>query len=198
MDLPALITARICHDLISPLGAIGNGVELLEMAQTTSGPELALISQSVHQAQARVRLFRIAFGVARLGQMIGADELRGILRDYTAQVRFDLDWPLQDSLPKPAVKLALLALLCLETALPYGGAVSCDISRDAIVITGKSEKLLIDEELWTPLAAGAAWPEDLRAARVQFPLLQHEVTAQKMSMTVTMSEDQLGLRIFAA
>ncbi|HMS96693.1 MAG TPA: histidine phosphotransferase, partial [Tabrizicola sp.] len=59
-DLAALIASRICHDLISPLGAIGNGVELLAMER--AGPELDLLSESVAHANARIRLFRISFG----------------------------------------------------------------------------------------------------------------------------------------
>lgn len=198
MDLPALITARICHDLISPLGAIGNGVELLEMAQITSGPELALIAQSVQQAQARVRLFRIAFGPARDGQMIGAEELRAILRDYAGQARFDLDWTPSDSTEKPMAKLAFLALLCMETAFPFGGRVVCDIAAHTLVVTGRSEKPMIDPELWGPLADGGAWPDDLRPARVQFPLLQHDVVSRGAAMSVDVTDVGITLRITAA
>lgn len=59
LDLPALIGSRICHDLISPIGAINNGLELLNMAGTGAapGPELELIGQSVESASARIRFF---------------------------------------------------------------------------------------------------------------------------------------------
>jgi histidine phosphotransferase ChpT len=70
-DLTSLIGSRICHDLISPLGAIGNGVELLAMSGTAPGPEMDLISQSVENANARIRFFRVAFGAARGGQPRG-------------------------------------------------------------------------------------------------------------------------------
>jgi histidine phosphotransferase ChpT len=63
-DLAALIGSRICHDLISPIGAIGNGVELLLMEASGKGPELSLISESVAAANARIRFFRVAFGAA--------------------------------------------------------------------------------------------------------------------------------------
>src|SRR5690606_36320108 len=77
-DLGALVASRICHDLVNPLGAIGNGVELLALTtgfgpaagpqgaslQGTAGgsPELALIAESTTHAAARARLFRLAFG----------------------------------------------------------------------------------------------------------------------------------------
>ena len=63
-DLAALIGSRICHDLISPIGAIGNGVELMMMDGTAKTPELALIAESVANANARIRYFRVAFGSA--------------------------------------------------------------------------------------------------------------------------------------
>ena len=62
IELNDLIGSRICHDLISPLGAIGNGVELLTMSGMTEVPEMTLISESVENANARIRFFRIAFG----------------------------------------------------------------------------------------------------------------------------------------
>ena len=67
-DLAALLGSRICHDLISPIGAIGNGVELLMMEGGTPSPELVLIAESVAAANARIRFFRLAFGVWRLWQ----------------------------------------------------------------------------------------------------------------------------------
>ena len=64
LNIAALIGSRICHDLISPIGAINNGLELLEMTGTSSGPEMELISESVGNASARIRFFRIAYGAA--------------------------------------------------------------------------------------------------------------------------------------
>ena len=82
-DFAALIGSRICHDLISPLGAIGNGVELLEMSSAGASPEMALISESVASANARIRFFRIAFGAAGSGGSVAAAEIRSILAAMT-------------------------------------------------------------------------------------------------------------------
>ncbi len=67
-DLAALVGSRICHDLISPIGAIGNGVELVLLDAAVGGPEVTLIADSVSHANARIRFFRIAFGAT------GADQ----------------------------------------------------------------------------------------------------------------------------
>jgi len=56
------IASRICHDLISPLGAIANGVELLALSGVQPTPEMDLIAQSVESANARIRFFRLAYG----------------------------------------------------------------------------------------------------------------------------------------
>ncbi len=65
-DLVALIGSRICHDLISPIGAIGNGIELIGLSGAGAGPEMALISESVTNAQARIRFYyRVAFGAGK-------------------------------------------------------------------------------------------------------------------------------------
>ena len=55
-DITGLVGARICHDLISPIGAIGNGIELLGLTGVAPGPEMQLISDSAAGAQARVRV----------------------------------------------------------------------------------------------------------------------------------------------
>ena len=70
-DLSALLGSRICHDLISPLGAIANGVELLQMSGAAASPEVALIAESVANANARIRFFRVAYGIASAGQRVG-------------------------------------------------------------------------------------------------------------------------------
>ena len=121
-NLSALLASRICHDLISPIGAIGNGLELLVMSGAGgSGPELTLINDSVLQANARIRFYRIAFGVSAPGQQIGRAEILSILSDMIAGSRLQVEWHIPPELPRVDAKLAFLILLCLETALPYGG-----------------------------------------------------------------------------
>lgn len=167
------------------------------MAPGGTGPELSLVRDSVTQAQARIRLFRIAFGPLRDDQMIGAGELRGLVRDHAAQARFDLDWTPTESLPKPAVKLALLGLLCIETALPFGGKVVCTLDHAALRLVARSENPKLEHDLWSTLSSDAAWPDDLSPARVQFPLLRQTVRMQKATLTLTLDQTELDLQITA-
>ena len=117
-DLTALIGSRICHDLISPIGAIGNGVELLMMDGATKGPEIALIAESVANANARIRYFRVAFGSAGRDQRIGRGEVASIIEDTTRGGRMLIDWQSPQDLARREVKLAFLAIQCCETAMP--------------------------------------------------------------------------------
>lgn len=174
IDLAALIGSRICHDLISPIGAINNGLELLSMSGVAEGPELGLIGQSVGSASARIRFFRIAFGAAS-DQMVGPAEITSILRDLYASSRLKLNWTPVDPQPRAAVRLAFLGILCLETAMPYGGHAEVSEEEGAWLLAGTADKVNVDPDLWGHLAARPA-EHALQPAQVQFALLPLHAT----------------------
>ena len=122
--LTDLIGSRICHDLISPLGAISNGVELLSMSGGPVGPEMNLISESVENANARIRFFRIAFGAAKATQIIGQSEVTSILQDLSRGGRLVTDWQAAGDMSRQYVKLAFLLHQCFESAMPWGGKIT--------------------------------------------------------------------------
>ena len=168
-QLAALIGSRICHDLISPVGAINNGLELMAMSASQNTPEMALITESVTNASARIRFFRIAFGAAG-EQMVGKPEIASILRDIYDGARLSVEWSPDAPQSRANVRLAFLGLLCLETSMPYGGNVRVDIKGAGWALKGKGEKLNIDPALWSILS-GQAPEGTLRPAHVQFALL---------------------------
>ena len=168
--LATLIGSRICHDLISPIGAINNGLELLSMADNPpDGPEMELIGTSVGNASARIRFFRIAFGAAG-HQMVGRGEIVSILRDLYEGGRLTLDWIPEEPQPRAVVRLAFLAILCLETAMPYGGRAEVSEAKGKWRLKGTADKLNVDPALWGLLASGSAGAT-LQPAHVQFALL---------------------------
>jgi histidine phosphotransferase ChpT len=169
VNLAGLIGSRICHDLISPIGAINNGLELLGMSGMTPGPELDLISQSVGSASARIRYFRIAFGASG-DQMVGRAEVASILRDLYANGRLDVVWGPLDPQQRALVRLAFLGVMCVETGMPYGGRIEIVRDHDDWQIIGHADKVNIVHSLWEILATGAV-PPDLQPAHVQFALL---------------------------
>ena len=123
-DLNALLGSRICHDLISPLGAIGNGVELLQMSGVGDSAELSLITESVANANARIRLFRVAFGAAAPEQKMARSEIVATLEPIAASRRITLSWRPTDDIDRAIARLTFLLFLCCETALPRGGVLT--------------------------------------------------------------------------
>ncbi|MCB1363295.1 MAG: histidine phosphotransferase [Rhodobacteraceae bacterium] len=175
VNLAALIGSRICHDLISPIGAIANGLELLDLTGTAPGPEMALIADSAGHAGARIRFFRIAYGGPGQ-QSMGRAEVVSILHDLGQASRFRMDWAVPDAQPRAQVRLAFLALQCLETAMPFGGDASVGMDAQGWVVSGRSDKLNVDAALWSRLSGHEPEPDSgadsgISPALVQFALL---------------------------
>ncbi|MEQ6203393.1 histidine phosphotransferase family protein [Sulfitobacter sp. HNIBRBA2951] len=187
-DFAALIGSRICHDLISPIGAINNGIELLEMSKPAPSPEMSLISESVSSASARIRFFRIAFGAAG-DQMVGRPEIMSIVEDVYSGGRLTVAWGPLDGQMRGDLRLSFLGLLCLETAMPFGGRIEVEQNGNAIVLKGHADKFILDDSLWERLD-GKPGSSDLRPAHVQFGLLpmiaNDEGKAIKTAYTQTM------------
>ncbi len=191
-DLTALIGSRICHDLISPIGAISNGVELLAMAGAAPGPEVSLIAESVAAANARIRFFRVAFGGGSTDQRIARGEAAGILADYTAGGRITAAWASDTDLSRAEVKLVYLMILCLETALPFGGRIRVEQEGRRWTVTGQSAKLRAEAGLWSLLAQGTPGP-GLSAAQVQFALVGQQLRATGRRLLTDLGEGEVRM-----
>lgn len=188
-DLAALIGSRICHDLISPIGAIGNGVELLMLEGTAQGPEVALISESVAHANARVRFFRVAFGASSGDQRIGRREVADILAGVTRGGRVEVDWQGPPEMARREVKLAFLLVLCLETAMPQGGRITVTRNDSRWLLLGEATRLKVDPDLWEVLSNPAALTE-IGPAQVHFLLVQEETSRQHRRLTVEVADNK--------
>lgn len=190
VDLAALIGSRICHDLISPVGAIGNGLELLNMSGA-AGPELALIGESVDNANARIRFFRIAFGLASPDQLVGHPEITSILDDVYRAGRLKVRWDIAEDCARPDVRLAFLAIQCLETAMPYGGEIVVARRDDGWHATGVAAKMKLDEALWSGLESGAV--PKVAANCVHFPLLSDGLKRIGRALSVTRADGEIDI-----
>lgn len=190
-NLATLIGSRICHDLISPIGAITNGLELLDLTGAAQGPEMELIADSVGNAGARIRFFRIAYGRAD-DQKIGRAEIVSVLDDMGRGGRMRVDWSPADPLPRTEVRLAFLALQCFETAMPYGGNVRVDSHAGHWRMVGEAGKMTMDAALWAVLA-GAPPPAPVTPAQVQFALIPQVARELGRSLAYTREGDRLVL-----
>ncbi len=192
-DLAALIGSRICHDLISPIGAIGNGVELLMMVGSVQTPEMVLISESVAQANARIRYFRIAFGAADIrDQRVARAEVLAILSEQTRGSRLGIAWTSASELARIEVKLTFLLLTCLENALPFGGKIVVTQEDDRWFIAADADRIKKDDALWAHLTE-AGGTIDVTPGRVHFALVPGELARSGRKLSVRFSETRIDL-----
>lgn len=125
-----LIASRMCHDLISPVGAINNGVELIEeIGEGMEAEAMKLISDSAARASRRLRLLRLAYGRAGSETNLSVRDVRPIIEQYIADGRVTLDW--RDLVPdnsiieqKGMLKTIMNVIILGEELLAYGGTIS--------------------------------------------------------------------------
>lgn len=162
--LSTLIASRICHDLISPVGAVCNGVELIEQFGASGAQEMSLIGGSARTASALLELFRCAFGAGAADGVYGLDRLRKVLAGRFFEDRVELVW---DSLPggettRLGARLTALGAMGLGAALPRGGTLR--VSTDGphgILLRAEGPVLRIDPSTpdWVAGGPGERAPE---------------------------------------
>lgn len=130
LDLAALLCSRVCHDLISPVGAIVNGIEVMEedKNEETKTFALDLIKKSAHQASAKLQFCRLAFGAAgSAGAQIDLGDAERAARGLIEDGKTTLIWNLpRVLLAKNRVKLLLNMVLIAAGGIPRGGTLTVD------------------------------------------------------------------------
>jgi len=125
-----LLCSRVCHDLISSVGAIVNGIEVLEedKDEETKTFALDLIKKSAHQASAKLQFCRLAFGAAgSAGAQIDLGDAEKVARGLLEDNKTTLVWNLpRELLAKNRVKLVLNMLLIAASAVSRGGTLTVD------------------------------------------------------------------------
>jgi histidine phosphotransferase ChpT len=140
LDLAALLCSRVCHDVISPVGAIINGLEVLDGEQDEEMRTVAmeLIKKSAISASARLQFCRLAFGAAgSFGALIDTGDAEKAARDLFANGRTILQWSGGRRMAsRNSVKLLLNLCLIAASAVPRGGVIAVDISGedDALIL----------------------------------------------------------------
>ena len=155
-DLAALLCSRLCHDMLSPVGAMSNGLELLA---SETDPEMRqncmeLLEQSATISTNKLKYFRLAYGAAGgFGDRVGIEEPKDLIQSLAADKgRIEVNWALANgTLAKPAVKVLLnFAQIALD-ALVRGGTldVGAEVRDGAceIVIRAAGPKIAFDEVL---------------------------------------------------
>lgn len=162
LDLAALLASRVCHDVISPVGAIVNGLEVLEEDKDEGMREFALdlIRKSARTASARLQFCRLAFGAAgSAGASIDTGDAEKVARGLFADDRTQLIWDApRVFMPKNKVKLALNLCLIAAACIPRGGVMH-------VVIEGEGDDTRIDVTVKGPNLKLASHVADLLEGR---------------------------------
>ena len=163
VELASLLCSRLCHDLLSPVGALNNGIELLADEQDPEMRErcLELLSESARASANKLKFFRLAFGAGGgFGDEIDTREARAALEGlYGADKRIELGWMVgDDKLPKGAVKLLLNLAMIAGDSLVRGGRLDVGAERRdgslEMVIRGEGPRILLDPKLRETIADG--------------------------------------------
>lgn len=175
LDFAALVTSRVCHDVISPVGAIVNGLEVLEEDKDGAMQEFALdlIRKSAKQASARLQFARLAFGAAgSAGAAIDLADAEAVSKGMFQDDKINLTWSAPRALmPKNKVKLLLNLVTLAASAIPRGGVINVEITGEdddaAFTLTSQgqnaripnhAEHLLAGEEVEGGITAHAIQP----------------------------------------
>ena len=156
IEFAALLVSRVCHDLVSPVGAVVNGLEVLEDERDAAmrADALKLVVSSAEQAAARLQFARIAFGAAgSAGAELDLTEVGRIVKGLLQGGKVAVDWQAaQVNWPKDWAKLLMNATLLAADSLPRGGQVRVETSGDAakpgfaIRATGQNARVLEEVE----------------------------------------------------
>lgn len=171
-DLAALLCSRVCHDVISPVGAINNGLELLEEGGAEEDA-LQLIRASAVNASARLQFARIAFGAAgSAGMQIDTGDAQAVAAAFIRNEKPELEWiGGRALLPKNKVKLLLNLILVANAGIPRGGRLTVRLEelettpRFTIVANGPMVRV---PPRFLELHAGQPLEEAIDAHSVQY------------------------------
>ncbi len=164
IDFASLLCSRLCHDLLSPVGALNNGIELLvdEHDPEMRARCLELLADSARASANKLKFFRLAFGAAGgFGDQVDAREAKTAIEGmFGVGGRVELGWLVGDAtLPKPAIKLLLNLALIGGDALVRGGRL--DVGAETrgrvteIVVRAEGPRLVLDPELRNALLGQA-------------------------------------------
>ena len=201
-EIASLLCSRLCHDLMSPVGALNNGIELLADEQD---PDMRvkcmeLLAESARASANKLKFFRLAFGAAGgFGEAIDTGEARTALEGlFGSDGRTEIGWMVPGGkLPKGAAKLLLNLALIGGDALVRGGRLDVGAEQGAdgieIAIRAEGPRVVLDSGVKTMLVDGASEAVEPRTAGAW---LAHTLAAEAGG-TIQLSQDETVLIIGA-
>jgi histidine phosphotransferase ChpT len=201
LELAALLCSRVCHDVISPVGAIVNGLEVLEDENDASMRDFALdlIRKSSKQASARLQFARLAFGAAgSAGASIDLGDAQQVAQGMFQDDKVALSWEApRILLPKNKVKLLLNLIVTATNAIPRGGSIAVRASGEGdaaeFTLTAKGPNARIPAHV-EGLLAGNSESGTIDAHAVQPYYAGMVARAAEMAVTFSIDGDEVTIR----
>ncbi len=165
VDFASLLCSRLCHDLLSPVGALNNGLELLADETDPAMRErcMELLAESARVSANKLKFFRLAFGAAGgFGEMVDTREAQIAIEGlFGENRRLTIGWQVTEpQLPKAAIKVLLNMAMIAGDSLVRGGELDIGGESEAgtveIVLRGHGSRVVLDDELRSTLINGAA------------------------------------------
>jgi len=204
VEFASLLCSRLCHDLLSPVGALNNGLELLadEHDPEMRARCMELLNDSARASANKLKFFRLAFGAAGgFGETVDSREAQAAIEGlFPESSRIALGWMIEESaLPKPATKVLLNLALIAGDALVRGGQL--DIGAEVnegkveIVVRAQGPRLVLDQELRTALTG--AMSDAVVTPRAAAAFLAHSLVANAGG-SIQVSDPEEGVLMFGA
>ncbi|KJC58622.1 histidine phosphotransferase [Bradyrhizobium sp. LTSPM299] len=192
LELAALLCSRVCHDLISPVGAIVNGLEVLDDNPKPDDREFALdlIRKSAKTASARLQFCRLAFGAAgSAGAQIDLGDAQNMAKGHIEDGKVTLTWNLPRLLlPKNRVKLLLNMLVIAQQTIPRGGTLIIDPVGEGEAInfriTAAGLNARVPQNIVDLLSANSSNSVDAHAVQPHYTRLLAEACGLKVTLTL--------------
>jgi histidine phosphotransferase ChpT len=202
LELAALLCSRVCHDLISPVGAIVNGLEVLDDNPKPEDREFALdlIRKSAKTASARLQFCRLAFGAAgSAGAQIDLGDAQNMARGQIEDGKITITWNLPRLLlPKNRVKLLLNMLIIAQQTIPRGGTLTIDPIGDgetmSFRVTSSGLNARVPQNIADLLNVNSTASVDAHAVQPYYTRL----LAQACGLSVTLAPDGEKVTVTAA
>lgn len=171
LDLAALLCSRVCHDIISPVGAIANGLELMDDPDVDAAMKataLDMVRNSAKTATAKLKFCRIAFGASgSAGAQIDMGEAGEMAKAFVGDEKIRLDWQApRENRPKAEVKLVLNMMMLAMAGIPRGGVVTVTVDGRNFAVKAQGERSKVPQAM-ADVLVGIAAIESLDARMVQ-------------------------------
>jgi histidine phosphotransferase ChpT len=201
IELLELLSAKICHDLSGPVGAVSNGLDLMEDAdEEMKKKAVDLIDECAHQAIGRINLFRKLYGVNVDTNQANLVEIKSLLDHYLMDNKITIDWPVEDLFISYYVidnrigKLIIAVIVAGASFLIQGGVISIKFNQLVtgceLIITLKPRKTIKIDQTSLDILHHDIPKSNLDTKNVQFYLVKRLISA--LPATITILQEPFG------